>query len=103
MKKVTFAWITEIIDFDNHKEAINFILKNQDKGWLFTDYQPNVYIQKPFSFEEDYESKMEKYLDKFISHTEPKDGTIYCFNNKEVKEFWTIEVRKPYRKYNSGW
>ena len=103
MKRVAFAWITEIIDFDNYKEATDFIQKNQGKGWLFTDYQPNVYIREPYSFEEDYESKMEKYLDKFILHTESKDETIYCFHDKEVTEFWTVEVRKPYGKYNSGW
>ena len=103
MKKVTFAWITEVIDFDDYKEAIRFVSENQDKGWLFNDYEPEVYSQKPFSFEEDYTSKLEKYLNKFILHTEPKDGTIYSFRDKEVKEFWTVEVRKPYKEYNTGW
>ena len=103
MKKIAFAWVTEIIDFDKREEAISFVKDNQNKGWMFTDYQPELYAQMPYSFEEDYEAKMEKYYGKFTLHTKPTDGTLYAFGNKEVAEFWTVEVRKPYGKYNSGW
>lgn len=103
MKRVAFAWITEIIDFDNKEEAIFFVENNQNKGWLFTDYKPELYIQEPYSFEENYKAKMEEYYMKFILHTSSADGSLYVFNNKDVKEFWTVEVRKPYGKYNSGW
>lgn len=103
MKKVAFAWITEIIDFDKKEEAISFVKDNQNKGYIFKDYQPEVYSREPYSFEENYEAKMEEYYGKFVLHTEATDGSSYVFGKREVAEFWTVEVRKPYGKYNSGW
>lgn len=102
MKRVSFAWITEVIDFDSRSEAIKFVENNLDKGWLFHDYNPDKYINKPYSFDADYQIKMEEYLSKFIAHTQ-SNGTTYSFGNKDVREFWTVEVQKPYGKYNSGW
>lgn len=103
MKKVAFAWVTEIIDFDKRDEAISFVKDNQGKGYLFTDYQPELYSREPYSFEEDYEAKMEEHYGKFVLHTEATDGSLYVFGNKDVSEFWSVEVKKPYGKYNTGW
>ena len=103
MKRVAFAWVTEIIDFDKRDEAISFVRNNQGKGYLFTDYQPERYSREPFSFEEDYEAKMEEHYGKFVLHTEATDGSLYVFGNKDVSEFWSVEVKKPYGKYNTGW
>ena len=102
MKKIAFAWVTEVIDFDNYEEAIRYVQTNLHKGWNFRDYCPNEYIEKPYYSDAQYHVKMGKYLSQFVHHTW-SDGTTYSFKNKEVKEFWTVEVRKPYGKYNTGW
>lgn len=102
MKKVAFAWVTEVIDFDNYEEAIRYVQINLHKGWKFRDYCPKEYIEKPYYPDDQYHVKMEKYLSQFVHHTW-EDGTIYAFKDKEVKEFWTVEVQKPYGKYNTGW
>lgn len=102
MKKVAFAWITEIIDFDNYEEAISYVEKNLYKGWKFRECNPKGYIEKPYYPDMQYHTKMEKYLAQFVDHTK-EDETIYTFKDKEVKEFWTVEVQKPYGKYNAGW
>lgn len=103
MKRVAFAWVTEIIDFDKKEEAISFVKDNQNKGYMFKDYQPELYLNHPYSFEEDYETKIEKYYGKFVLNTKANDGSLYVFGSKDVSEFWTVEVRKPYGKYNTGW
>ena len=60
------------------------------------------YIEKPYYPDTQYHIKMEKYLAQFVHHTKAY-GTTYDFKGKEVKEFWTVEVQKPYGKYNTGW
>jgi hypothetical protein len=89
MKRVSFAWVTEVIDFDNHNEAIKFVQNNLDKGWLFHDYNPDKYATKPYDHEEDYQIKMEEYLSKFVTQSD--------------EELWTVQVQKPYGKYECGW
>lgn len=102
MKKIAFAWITEIIDFDNYYDAISYLENNQDKNWKFRDFHPKVYAEKPYHHDECYYVKMERYFNKFINHTELDDLTV-DFGDKEVNEYWTVEVQKPYGKYNTGW
>lgn len=91
MKKIAFAWITEVIDFDNREEAIAFVRDNQGKRWNFKDYK-----------EEGYKTDSNDLYGRFILHTSTKNGT-FAFKDKEVKEFWTVQVNKPYGNYNSGW
>ena len=102
MKKVAFAWVTEVIDFDNYEEAISYVQNNLHKGWQFRRWNPKEYIEKPYYPDTQYHVKMEEYLNQFVAHTK-ENKTIYTFKDKEVKEFWTVEVQKPYGKYNTGW
>lgn len=102
MKKIAFAWLTEIIDFDNYYDAISYLENNQDKNWKFRDFHPKIFAEKPYHHDDCYYVKMERYLNKFINHTE-LDGLTVDFGDKEVNEYWTVEVQKPYGKYNTGW
>lgn len=102
MKKVAFAWVTEILDFDNYDEAITYVQNNLHKGWKFRNCNPMEYFEEPHYPDTQYHTKMEKYLAQFVHHTKP-DGMTYDFRGKEVTEYWTVEVQKPYGKYNAGW
>ena len=102
MKRVAFAWVTEIIDFDSYYDAISYLENNQDKGWKFRDFHPKEYAEKPYNHDVCYHVKMARYLEKFINHTDA-DGMTYAFGDKDVEEYWTVEVQKPYGKYNCGW
>lgn len=102
MEKVAFAWITEIIDFDSYYDAVSYLENNQDKGWKFRDFHPKDYAEKPYFHDKCYHTKMAKYLEKFIQHTE-LDGLTVDFDGVDVDEYWTVEVQKPYGNYNCGW
>lgn len=100
--KVSFAWVTEIIDFNSYYEAVSYVENNEEKNWKFRDFHPKEYAEKPYFHDTNYHVKMERYLNKFISHTE-LDGLTFEIDGVEVKEYWTVEVQKPYKDYNCGW
>lgn len=76
---------------------------NLHKGWKFNASNPKEYVEKPYYPDTQYHDKMEKYLNQFIYHTKESGEITYTFKDKEVKEYWTVEVQKPYGKYNTGW
>lgn len=85
-KRIAFAHIEFVIDFDSKEEARKYIRENQGKGWNF---EPNRtgYTSKPYSFDD--EDTWNKWCDEHIF--------------QQDKNNWTVTVRKPYGKYNPGW
>lgn len=86
MKRIAFAHIEFVIDFDSYEEALKYVRDNQGKGWHFEEQQSNDMIYIP-SFLDD-EQAWNKWYDRYIY---PQD------------ENWIVVVRKPYRDYNPGW
>lgn len=41
MKRVVFAWVTVVLDFDSKEELEKYKLDNYDKGWHFGDESIN--------------------------------------------------------------
>jgi hypothetical protein len=41
MKRVVFAWVTVVLDFDTMEELQKYKLDNYDKGWHFGDESIN--------------------------------------------------------------
>ena len=51
MKRIAFAWSTYVIDFSTEKEARDYAMKNQGKGWRINVYENTdcwtAQVQKP--------------------------------------------------------
>ena len=80
MKRVAFAWISEWVDFSNRDEAVEYVKKNADKGWRFI--VPNVTTYMGYSAEVNAES--------------------IVYENGNVEYPYTVQLEKPYGKYNMG-
>lgn len=103
MKRVAFAWVTKIIDFETYQEACDYVINGlKNKPWNFKEQNDTGIYSMPFSFEENYQERLNQYAGRYIYHTSA-DSSTYCFGNKEVTEYWSVEVNIPYGKYNSGW
>ena len=57
MKRIVFAWVTFMYDFDSEQEAVEFIKNSHGKGWQ-VDEQPykqnwgdcwTVRVEKPYN------------------------------------------------------
>lgn len=87
-KRIAFAHIEFVIDFDNYEEAVKYLKDNQGKGWHF---EPNnssggsMFAPSKYAGEEEWNKWCSEY--------------IY----QQDENSWTIVVRKPYRDYNPGW
>lgn len=101
-KRIAFAWIEKQIDFDNYEEAVDYWINNRHKNWMFKK-QSDEYMGYLYSFEENYEQKLRERAGHYIIHTPQRGNSLYAFGGKDVKEYWTIEVKVPYGKYNGGW
>lgn len=74
MKKVVFAWIEEIIDFDTRENAEKYFIEGRNKGWQFNPKNGGY-----LTFED----------------------CVYRNGNTELP--WSLQVEKPYGNYYPGW
>lgn len=118
MKRVSFAWVTKVIDFDNENQAIDYVRKNfSGKNWNFKKYADYDYSE----YEKLLECQLEA-LKKYRENKNERDYERYCdikritekieygqyvnhyqINDGNMEEYWSVEVQMPYGKYNTGW
>lgn len=97
MTKTSFAWLTEVIDFDSLEEALNFIKEHDKKShFMFTEVN------------EDADGCT--ITDETIGILFAEYGKYVCyhdcecvFGDKEVDGYYSVEMKSRYKDFECGW
>lgn len=97
MKKTTFAWLTEVIDFDNLEEALRFIAEHNNKSaFMFTDVNDSDVDGSMLVGE--YAVLFAEY-GKYVTYQDYK----CIFGEKVVDGYYSVEMKSRYKDFECGW